>query len=358
MPTFCTSCGEQLPPNDPRFCIVCGAAVRRASVTSAGARLLEPVQATAAVTGATVRLANARVEQAVVGGTVRLGTSTAVPPGLWMLDTPPGADRVLAVYAPLRAIVGGWSATTSDGWQKTAATPQDGSTLFNFETVREWFPSHGHGQGLRLRVRIRASSGAEEGRTRRGFTYRVGTDAPMEVLDAHWVDAEGRRCTMPLPDIQLMAPPRVPRVSDYDEAIGWLPPNNAEIWSLAGKIHGQFLLLNAAQQRTPVGRGLLLEQLALSVQVLRFAGFSSNQLYRVLIHNPLVVAIGQWARLQRSMRAEAAKLGLDLGTDAAIEWWLDQQGYDGALFERGAYPDSAARTVVAFRRSQIAAIQA
>jgi hypothetical protein len=56
------------------------------------------------------------------------------------------------------------------------------------------------------------------------------------------------------------------------------------------------------------------------------------------------------------MLSDAAKVGLDLGTDAAIEWWIDQQRYDGALFERGAHPFASVRTAVAFRRSQIVAI--
>ena len=313
-------------------------------------------EAAPAVTGATVRLANARVEQAVVGGTVRLATSTAVPPGLWMLDTPPGPERVVALYVPLRAIVGGWSGTTGDGWQKIGqqASGMDSRDLVTFETTREWFPAHNHGQSLRLHVQIGASSFAEEGRTRRGFTYRVGDDPPMEVLEAGWRDGSRRR-DLPCPQIQLMAPPRVQRISDFDERITRMDERAADRWARQGEVQGLWYMPDETQQRTPVGRGIPLQELAVTGRLMRFAGVG-GAFYRVQIRNPLRVRAGDWRRMHDAMHAEAARLGLDLGTDAVVEWWLDQHGHDGALFERGAYPGSVARTAVVFRRNQIAEI--
>lgn len=346
---FCPQCGTALPSGEPRFCIECGHALHAGAEH---ATLVLPI-----ATGPTVRLANARVEQAVVGGTIKLPTDAAIPPGMWLLDEPPGAGRVVALYAPLRAIVGGWSATTSDGWKKAgqAWAGQGAHDLVRFETGREWFPASGRADNLRLHVRIGASSFAEEGRTRRGFRYRIGSDPPMEVLDAHWRDQSGARRDLPVPDIQLMAPPRIRRVSDYAETVQQMNAREADSWAKQGSVHGVFRLPATAQQRTPVGRGLPLPELFGGTALVAITG----RLYppfRVQIRRPLIIHAGEWRGLEQRMLDDAARLGLDLGTDAAIEWWIDQQGHDGAVFERGAHPFAPTRTAVAFRRSQIAAI--
>jgi hypothetical protein len=70
---FCTFCGADLPPGHPRFCIECGQPVESS--------LPDEDAAPPAATGPTVQLANARTGQIVVGGTVKLPSSGAVPPG-------------------------------------------------------------------------------------------------------------------------------------------------------------------------------------------------------------------------------------------------------------------------------------
>lgn len=349
-PHFCGQCGAELPPGEPRFCIACGHALQPGDHAA--------VRAPVATTGATVRLANAHAPQAVIGGTIRLPTSGAVPPGMWLAPQPPDSTRVIAIYAPLRAVVGGWSGTISDGWRKVdqvraGSRVQD---LVRFETSRDWFPAPGCGQNLRLRVRIGATSLAEEGHTRRGFRYRAGANPPMDVLDAYWLDGARRR-DLALPEIQIMAPPRVQRVSDFDEPLRHLSVREAEQWAREGVVHGIFRLPDLAQQRTPVGRGLPLIEAFGGAALLRITGRLYVP-YRVQIHRPLIVRAGAWHDLVRRILADAAAVGLDLGTDAAVEWWLDQQGHDGAIFERGAHAFAQSRTVVAFRRSQIAALDA
>lgn len=355
-PRFCGQCGATLPPTNPRFCIECGAAVRAASGPLPAE---EPAPAPAA-TGPTVRLANARTEQLVIGGTMRLPSSGAVPPGLWVLPEPPGPDDVVAVYAPLRAVVGGWSATTSDGWKKLGQEwADDGSSrdLVQFAVERSWFPATGAGRDLRLNARIVASSFAEEGKTRRGFRYRSGSDAPMDVAASWWIDGRGKVVRdLQVPQIQLMAPPRTPRISDYNEQIGEMDVREAEIWARQGEVHGVFRADTTNQQRTPVGRGIPLW--ALIGGTLFMPLMDNNQpLYRVKLLRPLVCRPGDWPALTERMRREAAGLGLDMQTDAIVEWWLDQQGHDGAVFERGAYPNSRGLVAVAFRRSQIVRMQ-
>lgn len=353
---FCGQCGAVLPPNDPRFCIECGHRVW--SPTSAAPRPVEEPRGRAAV-GPTVRLPNARGEQSVVGGTVKLPTSGAVPPGLWLLPNVPGPSDVVAIYAPLHAVVGGWSATTSDGWRKLGqAWAADGTSreLVRFEVEREWFAALGCAEDMRLRVRIGASSFADEGRTRRGFRYRIGADPPMEVIDAYWTDARPRqRRDLPVPEIQIMAPPRVRRVSDYGETILRLNAREAESWSKASAVHGVFRMPEPAQQRTPAGRGIPLFEVPGGTALTALTGML-YRLHRVQMRHPLIVGAGAWVGLRQRIQAEARGLGLDMETDAVIEWWLDRQGHDGAVFERGAHAFAQGRTVVAFRRSQIAEI--
>lgn len=351
-PRFCGQCGVALPSNDPRFCIECGHPVR--------ARSAAPAPATpAAATGPTVRLPNAPGEQSVVGGTVKLPSSGAIPPGLWFVPELPGPDDIMAIYVPLRAVVGGWSGTINDGWRKVDhAWAADGSSRnrVRFEVDRSWFAAPHYAEGAQLHARIGATSFAEEGHTRRGFRYRVGANPPMEVVEAWWADAHGRRLAHPVPQIQLMAPPRVRRVSDYPEKIARLNAREADVWAKAGAAKGLYRMPNAAQQRTPVGRGIPLFEVSGPTALLRLAGLYP-QVYRAQIRNPLICKAGGWPALQKRIRADAQGLGLDMDTDAVIEWWLDRQGYDGAVLERGAHPQSyERRMVVAFRRSQIAEV--
>jgi hypothetical protein len=352
-PHFCRHCGAALPPANPRFCIECGGDVARdAPPTTEHDRAAE-------ANGPTVRLPNARVAQQVIGGTIRLPTSGAIPPGLWFLDHPPAADDVVAVYAPLRAIVGGWSGLAGAGWRQCEQPSRaSGARMtFCFETVREWFPAEGCGAGLRLQVQLAAQAEADEGHTRRGFRYRVSHDPPMEIAAAWWLDpASGLRTDRSLPQIQIMAPPRVGRVSDYDEPIVTMPAGDAEAWSGEGKVHGLFRLLNPSQQRTPAGRGLPLAEVGALWRTLHWLG-QGDSLYRVQAFHPLVCRWASWGKLRDRMQTDARGLGLDLGTDLVMEWWLDREGHDCVVLEEAGSHYGHQRVVIAFRRSQIAACE-
>lgn len=56
------------------------------------------------------------------------------------------------------------------------------------------------------------------------------------------------------------------------------------------------------------------------------------------------------------MKREAAGLGLDIETDAVIEWWLDRYAYDGVIFHGAAQRYQFERVIVVFRRNQLAAV--
>lgn len=347
---FCGQCGTPLPEGDPQFCIECGHQLgqrKRGEVVKASPAYTS--------TGPTVRLANASGEQAVVGGTVRLPSSGAVPPGLWMSPNPPSPADIVALYVPLHAVVGGWSATTSDGWKKVGQERADTETTrdrVSFTVQRDWFPAAGAAGGLTLRARIWASSLAQEGRTRRGFRYRIGADPPMQVEEAWWIKGQHAHRDLPVPQIQLMAPPRVKRISDYDEPIQRMNAREADTWARKGVVPGLFRLLDTSQQRTVVGRGL--ELIEVSSGVLgKLTTLTTAQLYRVQMRNPLNCTRETWATLLTRMRAEADGLGLAMESDAVIEWWLERQGYDGAIFERGAHNRGNARLLIAFRRAQL-----
>jgi hypothetical protein len=293
----------------------------------------------------------------VVGGTVKLPTSGAAPPGLWFAPEPPGPEDAVAVYVPLRAVKRGWSGLTSHGWRRVErAWAGGGGTreVVRFEVQREWFAAAGGADGLRLRVRIGAQSFAEEGRERLGFRYSVGRNPPMQVLDARWLSADGRELPdMPAPQIQLMAPPRVPRISDIQEEILSLGPRQAHEWALAGAVHGVYELIDTGQQRTPVGRGLRLLEVTRTPGLLqRFFG----QRYRVQITRPLTCDAAELEHALGQAQEAASGLGLDMESDAVIEWWLDRQGYDGALLAPGAHGRGDSTMAVAFRRSQVARV--
>ena len=346
-PRFCRHCGAALPPTQPRFCIECGGALGASR---------PPAQHTPSEQS-TVLLPNARVEQSVIGGTIRLPSSGAVPPGLWLREQPPGPADVVAIYAPLRAIVGGWSGLGGAGWRRndeSLAAFDSTNRVFQFETQREWFPAPGYGQGLRLRVRLRAQAEAEEGHQRRGFRYRAHHDPPMEVVEASWRDpATGALCDHPLPQIQIMAPPRARRVSDYDERIATMAAADAAAWAREGAVHGLFLLLQTSQQRTPAGRGLPLAEAGPASWLGRIIG-QPRERYHVQVFHPLVCRWPEWRKLRRRIRDEARGLGLDLDTDLTVEWWLDRQGHDCVIFEEAERLYGHQRVVIAFRRAQIA----
>lgn len=350
MPRFCAFCGADLPPGEPRFCIECRQPVEQLALSE---------ETVPAATGPTVRLANARTEQAVIGGTVKLPSSGAVPPGLWFASELPSPDDVVAVYAPLRAIVGGWSGLIEHGWKKCGqewAADGTSRTLVRFLVERAWFAAPGAARTMRLMVQIGAVAHADEGRTRRGFRYRIGADPPMDVAAAWWIEGNAPRFDLPVPQIQIMAPPRVVRVSDVRETVRRMNAREAETWARQGEVHGLFRMPNSAQQRTPVGRGIPLLEVSPLGAWLRLGG-AVGRLYRVQLFRPLVCDAVAWKRLRQRIVQEAMDLGLDMNTDAIIEWWLDREGYDGALFERNAHRYGGGRAVIAFRRSQIALIE-
>ncbi len=353
VPHVCTVCGADLPPGNPRFCIECGQPV--AQPIAGGEMVDQP----SAATGPTVRLANARTEQTVIGGTVKLPSSGAVPPGLWLAPDLPTAEDIVAIYAPLRAIVGGWSGLIEHGWKKYSqerSADGTGRTLVRFMVDRIWFAAPGAVQQIRLVVRIGAVAHADKGRTRRGFRYRIGANPPMEVLDAWWIEGDTLRSGIPVPQIQIMAPPRIKRVSDFPETVHRMNIREAETWARQGEVHGLFHMPNSTQQRTQVGRGIPLIEVSLLGAWLRL-GRMTERLYRVQMFRPLICDAASWKRLRQRIMQEAADLGLDMNTDAIIEWWLDREGYDGAVFEHNAHPYGGRRAVIAFRRSQIALIE-
>lgn len=371
-PKFCRHCGAALPPGAPRFCIECGGQIPQPAEMAPPAPPVAPAappqarpsagRPRGAAKTATVRLGNAGVEQSVIGGTVQLPTSGAVPPGLWVQDGPPGDQDVLAIYPPLRAVADGWSGLVGRGWQPTHREERpDGRGIFHFLSQIEWFPAPGCGAGLRLKVAVAASSRAKEGRERRGFRYRIGSDGPMQVQAAHWVDAQGRpRPDQPMPQIQIMAPPRIPRVSDYQGGVESLQGADAVRWADGSKapgLHRLHGMNEPTQEHTPVGRGIVLVPLGnlgttihtLLPGVLRsVAGH-----YRVRVERPFVCGYAEWEQRMPRIRDEARGLGLDMEPAQAAEWWLDRYGHDGVIFTQAQARYGVERVVIAFRRDQL-----
>ncbi len=355
-PRFCPQCGAELPPGAPRFCIECGYAL-----SSGQAAASAPMRSAPVASPMTVRLPNARVEQSVVGGTVKLPSSGAVPPGMWVLDEPPTAQAILAIYAPLRAVVGGWSGLSGQGWRRTERrASRGGRVTFTFVAERVWFPAPGCGGGLQLHITIAATAEADEGRERLGFRYREGNNPPMQVIDAVWRTGAGEIVTsQPVPAIQIMAPPRIPRVSDLNEQISRLRPAESDRW-LAGSVTQDWyqLLYGDAQQRTPAGRGLLLvtaevqEPRAWLQRILNLGG----ERYRARLERPFTIDLRAWPEQVTHIRREGAGLGLDLETDTVVEWWLDRYGYDSVIFTGAQERYQRDQVIVAFRRSQIARV--
>lgn len=349
-PRFCPQCGAPLPPGEPRFCIECGHAL------GAAPEVVSPAPSSAG--RMTVRLPNARVEQSVIGGTVKLPSSGAIPPGMWVLDEPPSAQAVVALYAPLRAVVGGWSGLSGQGWRRAERQAMAGSRVaFTFLAERVWFPAPGCGGGLQLHVTIAATAEAQEGRERLGFRYREGDDPPMEVVSAEWRTGDGETVVQhPIPVIQIMAPPRIPRVSDLPEAIRRVSRGEADRWVDGSATRGTYQLLGGdVQQRTPAGRGLLLVEVVETERhnwLQRLFVLTPSR-YRARIERSFTIDWDQWKRQVKAIQREAASLGLDIETDAAVEWWLDRYGYDGVIFTGARQRYQCDQVIVAFRRGQL-----
>lgn len=310
-----------------------------------------------------MRLPNARVEQSVIGGTVRLPSSGAVPPGLWVQDEPPGPTAVVAVYAPLRAVVGGWSGLRGRGWRALGGEAQGARMHFRFAAELEWFPAPGCGRGLRLKLQVEARSSAAEGRERHGFRYSLQRNGPMQVLEAAWYDAAGQPAPQwPLPQIQLMAPPRVLRISDYDDSVESVSARDGITWAGETRTPRMFRLYSAnmlAQEHTPVGRGITLipqdpaqpERRGWLLRVLTPSAYR----YRVRVLNPFRCPLLAWNETHLpQIRAEAQALGLDLEPATAAEWWLDRYGHDAVIFTEAQARYNAAEALIVFRRAQIA----
>ncbi len=363
-PKFCHHCGVPLPLGHPRFCIECGGDVTPHDMVLPA---LVPVPSPPHSKGQpapTVRLGNAGVEQSVIGGTVRLPTSGAIPPGLWVLDEPPGPDVVLALYAPLRAVTGGWSGLIGKGWRADGRQDHpDGRAIFRFSATVEWFPAAGCGSGLRLRARIGAESRGREGRERRGFRYLAHDDAPMTLQESVWVGSDGTvRPAIPIPQIQIMAPPRIPRVSDYDDQVPSMSESEAELWAKGGQTTGLYYVnatIPLSQEHTPVGRGITLTPVGMIESRLHgvipsgIINFGAGERYRVRLLRPYICDLAVWTRHITQIRAEAHNLGMAMESEPAAEWWLDRNGYDGVIFTKAQSRYRTERVVIAFRRSQI-----
>jgi hypothetical protein len=356
-PKFCPDCGAELPPGEPRFCVECGAPTG-----------LEPAElpaAAPAATGPTVRLANARVAQEVIGGTVRLPSLGAVPPGLWDHDHPPGAGDVLAIYPPLRPVVRGWSGLIGRGWRAAGSAAEGATTVYLFRAPVEWFPAPGCGGGLRLLVEIEASSHSSvEGRERRGFRFGLRRDGPMRVIAAEWRDEADRPAPQPIPQLQIMAPPRVPRMTDVAEEPAQLGAREAAAWAEGSLAPGAYRLYlgQLQQEHTPAGRGATLLPLAERDAEgrpwwQRLIGGLQPARYRVRVEHPLRCALDEWPGLLGRMREEARSLGLDLEPALAAEWWLDRGGYDGVIFSGAQARYGVEQAVIVFRRGQLAQIR-
>ncbi|NJN16371.1 MAG: zinc ribbon domain-containing protein [Oscillochloris sp.] len=356
-PKFCPQCGATLPPDSPRFCIECGTTLQRGDQPAA------PAVPVPAAGNATVRLGNARAPQSVIGGTVKLPTSGAIPPGLWVRDEPPGLEDVVAIYPPLRAVAGGWSGQRGRGWKLVERAARGTRQVFTFVSTVDWFPAPGCGGGLHLAVQIGASSQAEEGRERRGFRYRIGSSGPMEVLESHWHTKQGAVLQLPLPQIQLMAPPRIPRVSDFEEGIETMSAGEATRWAAGGATQGlyQLRLDWPNQEHTPAGRGITLLPLPKDItptpwwQRLLSGGLPNR--YAVRIERPFICTVEEWERRMPRIRDEARSLGLDIEAALAAEWWLDQHGHDGVIFTAARERYEAEQVLIAFRRSQLVRVQ-
>jgi hypothetical protein len=315
-----------------------------------------------------VRLVNANVEQSVIGGTVRLPTSGAIPPGLWVHDEPPGPDDVVAVYAPLRAVRDGWSGLEGRGWVLDRREDRpDGRDHFFFSAQLTWFPASGCGAGLRLQMTVTAMSRAKEGRSRRGFRYSLSGQGPMRPDSIGWVDRDGNPVERPLPQVQIMAPPRVRRMSDFDERVEWLPAVEAEHWAAGSRTPGLFrtarqLQGRPVQEHTPAGRGITLLPIEMPLGqaqrwLRRFFTGQDHMVCRVRVTNPFTCAWPAWRKQRAAIAREAADLGMAMATEAMVEWWCDRYGYDALIFTDARRRYEVDRVLIVFRRSQVVEVK-
>ncbi|MFV9504080.1 MAG: zinc ribbon domain-containing protein [Oscillochloridaceae bacterium umkhey_bin13] len=369
---FCPQCGAPLPPGGARFCIECGYALPArmqppepvAATPTPLAPVPAPAPAARKASPPTVQLPNARVAQQVIGGTVKLPTTGAVPPGLWIGDEPPGPSDVVAIYPPLRPIRDGWSGLIGRGWQADGSEQRAERTIFMFRAEVPWFPADGCGRGLRLITQVVASSYAFEGKERRGFRFGVLRNGPMRIVRAVWYDGNHAVPDQPLPEIQLMAPPRVPRVSDLDEAPRLLDARTAANWAEGSLATGAYRLHRdqLVQEHTPVGRGITLVPLREAQAGGRpwwgrlLPGVMPTR-YRAQVTRLFTCELKDWKKQLKAIRREAASLGLDLEPALAAEWWLDRQGYDGVRFTGARAKYEAEQVLIVFRRAQLAQIE-
>lgn len=368
---FCSQCGAALPAGGARFCIECGYAIPQRlrppeppePTPPPAAAKAAPPPAAAKASPPTVHLPNARVAQQVIGGTVKLPTTGAVPPGLWVRDEPPGPADVVAIYPPLRAIREGWSGLIGRGWQADGSEQRAERTIFMFRAEVPWFPADGCGGGLRLITQVEASSYAFEGKERRGFRFGVLRNGPMRIVKAVWYDGTTALPAQPLPAIQIMAPPRVPRVSDLGEWPQEFYPKTAANWAEGSLAHGAYRLYRTqlVQEHTPVGRGITLIPLSESQTGGRpwwgklVPGVMPMR-YRAQVKRLFSCELKDWKKQLKAIRREAAGLGLDLEPALAAEWWLDRQGYDAVRFTGAQKRYDAEQVLIVFRRSQLAQI--
>lgn len=375
-PKFCPQCGAGLPPSQPRFCIECGAAIKWSAAPAPAPPTLTKGKSRPTPAAPTVQLPNARVAQAVIGGTVRLPTDGAVPPGLWVRDEPPGPEDVVALYPPLRPLAEGWSGLIGRGWSAYDRTLQsDGNVAYRFVADAAWFPAPGCGGGRRLRARLLALELSKQLATRQGFRYRLGTDPPLELLEANWYDeADQPLGALPLPQIQLMAPPRVPRFSDFaEDVVEELTPPEAERWAAGTLAPGLYRLGGdaPAQMQTPAGRGLILRPAlpasppppsgltTLLARVFKQAAPEApprQELYQARTERPYRSTLRQWRAQLRQVRKEAQSLGLDLTPELVAEWWLDRQGHDALWLSETETRYGTPEVLIVFRRAQIARV--
>ena len=159
-----------------------------------------------------------------------------------------------------------------------------------------------------------------------------------------------------------MAPPRVPRFSDYDEQVAQMAEAEAERWARGDQASGIYHAsgqIPLAQEQTPAGRGIALTPVGMIESQLRgiipqgIVNFGAGERYRVRLERPYICDLAAWGRQIKQIRAEARDLGMAMEAEPAAEWWLDRNGYDGVVFTKAQARYRAERVVIAFRRAQL-----
>jgi hypothetical protein len=188
----------------------------------------------------------------------------------------------------------------------------------------------------------------------------------MSLIEAAWVGPGGEpRPDLPAPQIQIMAPPRVPRVSDYDEHVDSMTAAEAEQWARGSQAPGVYRLndmIIPSQEQTPAGRGIVLTPVGLLESQLRglipqgLINFGAGDHYRARVERPYTCDLTAWGQHLKKIRAEARNLGMAMENEPAAEWWLDRNGYDGVIFTRAQARYHADRALIVFRRAQLVRI--